>query len=69
MQIGFPDIGKAKDAVQSVFPIIDRKSLIDSSGEEGRKVGADGSDTLQGAIALSNVTFAYPARPSVVVFK
>ncbi len=63
-QVGFPDVGKAKDAVRSVFPILDRKSKIDASDPSGQLV-----DKLQGAVELRDVTFAYPSRASVMVFK
>lgn len=69
VQIGFPDIGKAKGAVQSIFPIIDRKSQIDSSSPAGCREGPSGGGTVEGTIELKDVHFAYPARPSVIVFK
>ncbi|KAL6754343.1 MDR-like ABC transporter [Haematococcus lacustris] len=68
-QIGFPDIGKAKDAVKSIFPIIDRKSQIDSSSQEGVTSPPRGGLHLEGQIQLQDVTFRYPARPTVTVFK
>ncbi|GFH24318.1 ATP-binding cassette transporter [Haematococcus lacustris] len=67
--IGFPDIGKAKDAVKSIFPIIDRKSQIDSSSQEGVTSPPRGGLHLEGQIQLQDVTFRYPARPTVTVFK
>jgi ATP-binding cassette, subfamily B (MDR/TAP), member 1 len=63
-QMGFPDVGKAGAAVQRVFSIIDRKPLIDSSSPEGGK-----PDAVKGMIEFKNVTFAYPSRPNVIIFK
>ncbi len=63
-QVGFPDVGKAKDAVRNVFPILDRKSKIDASDPTGVAW-----DNFEGAIELRAVKFAYPNRPSVLVFK
>ncbi|KAL6755759.1 MDR-like ABC transporter [Haematococcus lacustris] len=68
-QLGFPDLGKAKDAVKSIFPIIDRKSQIDSSSQEGVTSPPRGGLHLEGQIQLQDVTFRYPARPTVTVFK
>jgi ATP-binding cassette subfamily B (MDR/TAP) protein 1 len=33
----FPDLGNAKSAVQRIFPILDRKPVIDSSSEGGKQ--------------------------------
>ena len=33
--MGFPDLGKAKMAIQRVIPLVDRKSTIDSSATDG----------------------------------
>ena len=61
-----------------VFPIIDRKSLINVSDRVGAipSGGGTGGGTddrddggFKGTIELRNVKFIYPARPSVVVFQ
>ena len=36
----FPDLGNAKAAVQRIFPIMDRKPVIDSSAEGGKEPDA-----------------------------
>lgn len=56
-------MGKAKAAVRSVFPILDRKSAIDASADQGSH------QPIAGHIELKNVKFVYPNRPSVVVFR
>mmetsp|Transcript_13373 Transcript_13373/g.23679 ORF Transcript_13373/g.23679 Transcript_13373/m.23679 type:complete len:1466 (-) Transcript_13373:839-5236(-) len=119
---GFGDIGKAKGAVNRIFPIIDRKPLIqfndaeteeeEGENKDGQKDGpaqelvviggdkrskngnntnnsrkATATDTaavgisppknlkgycpteLKGDISFRNVDFAYPSRPSIIVFK
>lgn len=63
-QVGFPDLGKAKEAVQRIFPIMDRQSKIDASSPEG-----DVPPSVKGELVLTDVTFVYPARPSVVVLR
>lgn len=63
-QIGFPDVGKAGSAVQRVFSVIDRKPLIDSADPSGDK-----PDQAKGLIEFRNVTFSYPSRPDVIIFK
>jgi ABC-type multidrug transport system fused ATPase/permease subunit len=64
MQMSFPDIGKAGSAVERVFPIADRQPLIDSASQEGRVPDL----AVQGHVELCSVVFAYPSRPSVLVF-
>ncbi|WOL11749.1 ABC transporter B family member 4 isoform X2 [Canna indica] len=59
-----PDSTKAKDSVASIFSIIDRKSSIDSSSNEGIIVA-----NLMGDIEFKHVHFTYPSRPDVQIFK
>jgi ABC-type multidrug transport system fused ATPase/permease subunit len=54
---------KSKGAVQRIFPVIDRQSAIDPTSKEGAQPAE-----VKGEIELRAVTFAYPARPSVMVF-
>ncbi|CAM6102646.1 unnamed protein product [Calypogeia fissa] len=59
-----PDLIKAGQAVESVFEVLDRKTAIepdDPEGEEAKEVSGD--------IQFKNVTFAYPSRPDVVIFR
>ena len=51
-------------AADSIFSMIDRKSLIDPESEEG-----DRTPLEKGELRLEQVTFAYPTRPDVIVFK
>ncbi|CAN0853736.1 ABC transporter B family member 9 [Linum grandiflorum] len=59
-----PDSRKAKDSAASIFAILDRKSMIDSSIDEGITL-----QNLIGDIELQNVSFRYPMRPNVQVFR
>jgi ATP-binding cassette subfamily B (MDR/TAP) protein 1 len=59
-----PDSSKAKSAAASIFSIVDRKSKIDSSEESGMKL-----DDVKGEIELRHVTFKYPSRPDVQIFR
>jgi ATP-binding cassette subfamily B (MDR/TAP) protein 1 len=63
-QMAFPDMSKSGAAVQRVFEVIDAKPLIDSSSPTGEK-----PSVVTGDIELKNVTFAYPSRPDVTVFR
>ncbi len=63
-QMAFPDMSKSGAAVQRVFEVIDAKPLIDSSSPAGEK-----PDKVTGDIELKNVTFAYPSRPEITVFR
>ncbi|XP_073366992.1 ABC transporter B family member 4 isoform X2 [Aegilops tauschii subsp. strangulata] len=57
------DSTKASESAISVFEILDRKSKIDSSSEEGMVVA-----NLRGDIEFQNVCFSYPLRPNVQIF-
>ncbi|VAI55324.1 unnamed protein product [Triticum turgidum subsp. durum] len=54
---------KAKDSAISVFSILDRKSKIDTSSDEGMML-----ENVTGDIDFSNVSFKYPSRPDVQIF-
>uniref|UniRef100_A0A0E0C6J9 MDR-like ABC transporter n=1 Tax=Oryza meridionalis TaxID=40149 RepID=A0A0E0C6J9_9ORYZ len=54
---------KARDSAISIFSIIDRKSRIDSSSDEGMIV-----ENVTGSIDFNNVSFKYPSRPDVQIF-
>nr|XP_043635572.1 ABC transporter B family member 4-like [Erigeron canadensis] len=59
-----PDISKAKSSAVSVFTILDRKSEIDPSDESGVIL-----DTVKGEIELNHISFKYPTRPDVEIFR
>ncbi|PHU03633.1 ABC transporter B family member 4 [Capsicum chinense] len=56
------DFIKAKSAGASIFSILDRKSKIDSSKEDGLTLGQS-----KGDIEFKEVCFAYPTRPNIQV--
>ncbi|KAL5220324.1 hypothetical protein ABZP36_025037 [Zizania latifolia] len=58
------DSSKAKSAASSIFAIVDRKSRIDPSEEAGVTV-----ETLHGNIEFQHVSFRYPTRPDVEIFR
>ncbi|XP_047082242.1 ABC transporter B family member 11-like [Lolium rigidum] len=58
------DYSKVQDAAVSIFRIIDRISKIDASSEVGRTL-----DTVEGNIELQHVSFKYPARTDVQIFR
>uniref|UniRef100_A0A7N0T683 Uncharacterized protein n=1 Tax=Kalanchoe fedtschenkoi TaxID=63787 RepID=A0A7N0T683_KALFE len=58
------DLAKGTDAVASVFAVLDRYTKIESEDSEGTK-----PDKLKGHVEITNVDFAYPARPDVMIFK
>lgn len=60
------DSTKANDAAASVLEILDRKSKIDYSCEEGITIAGV---SVRGAIDFQNVCFKYPLRPNVQIFK
>ncbi|MFS7976390.1 putative ABC-type xenobiotic transporter [Helianthus anomalus] len=59
-----PDTSKAKSSVASVFAILDRESEIDPSDESGMIL-----QHVKGEIELRHVSFRYPARPNVEIFR
>ncbi|CAM6121645.1 unnamed protein product [Calypogeia fissa] len=59
-----PDLIKGGQAVTSVFEVLDRETCIEPEDPNGEHV-----THLLGDIELKNVTFAYPSRPNVTIFK
>lgn len=58
------DSQKAKNATASIFAIMDRKSKMDPSDESGMSL-----DDVKGDIELHHVSFKYPSRPDVQIFR
>ncbi|XP_056163005.1 ABC transporter B family member 21-like isoform X3 [Syzygium oleosum] len=58
------DSTKAKSATASVFEIIDRESKLDLSGESGETL-----ENVKGEIELHHISFKYPSRPDIQIFK
>ena len=65
LQVGFPDLAKAKAAVGRVFRIVDRTPAIDSSNPDGLAPAMG----CKGELMLEHVAFSYPSRPTVTVLK
>lgn len=59
-----PDVNKAKASAASIFEILDSKPKIDSSSDEGQVLA-----TVKGDIELQHVSFRYPTRPDIQIFK
>ncbi|XP_042479661.1 ABC transporter B family member 9-like [Macadamia integrifolia] len=59
-----PDTNKAKDSAASIFDILDRKPKIDSSTDEGTTL-----PSIRGDIEFKHVSFKYPTRPDVQIFR
>ncbi|XP_057415709.1 ABC transporter B family member 11-like [Lotus japonicus] len=59
-----PDSNNTKGAAASIFSILDRKSQIDASDESGMTL-----EEVNGEIVLNHVSFKYPTRPDVQIFK
>ncbi|CAM6101079.1 unnamed protein product [Calypogeia fissa] len=59
-----PDLIKGGQAVESVFEVLDRKTAIEPDDPKGAQ-----AEKVSGDIQLKNVSFAYPSRPDVVIFK
>ena len=61
----FGDVSKGQAALDSVFTVLDRASAIDATGEASG--GGMAPSTVVGDISFTNVSFAYPTRPTVLV--
>ncbi|XP_042513446.1 ABC transporter B family member 4-like [Macadamia integrifolia] len=59
-----PDSSKAKSSAASIFSILDQKSKIDSSDESGITL-----ENVRGEIVFRNVSFKYPTRPDIQIFR
>ncbi|KAL2510438.1 ABC transporter B family member 4 [Abeliophyllum distichum] len=59
-----PDSSKAKSAAASIFAMLDRKSKIDPSDEAGLTL-----ESVKGEIELKHVSFKYPTRPDIQIFR
>ncbi|KAK9760001.1 hypothetical protein K7432_016415 [Basidiobolus ranarum] len=67
-------ISSARGAAAKVYEIIERKSKIDPSSDEGKRFKnsnseKDGERSPQGFIEFRNVSFSYPSRPDVPILK
>lgn len=58
------DTAKAKNSAASIFAIINRVSKIDSSNDEGITLAH-----VNGNIEFEHVSFKYPMRPNVQIFR
>ncbi|XP_074307993.1 ABC transporter B family member 9 isoform X3 [Silene latifolia] len=58
------DKTKAKDSAVSIFKILDSKPSIDSKSDEGTTL-----EVVKGDIELSHVSFRYPTRPDIQIFR
>lgn len=59
-----PNSSNAKGAAASIFAILDRQSSIDPSDESGMTL-----ESVKGEIELRHVSFKYPTRPDVQIFR
>uniref|UniRef100_A0A7N0REW6 ABC transporter B family member 9 n=1 Tax=Kalanchoe fedtschenkoi TaxID=63787 RepID=A0A7N0REW6_KALFE len=59
-----PDRKKAKDSTASVFRILESKPKIDSSSDEGSTLSS-----VTGNIGFEHVSFKYPGRQDIQIFK
>ncbi|KAF6167205.1 hypothetical protein GIB67_029843 [Kingdonia uniflora] len=59
-----PDSTKAKSSAASIFGILDRKSKIDPSDDSGITL-----ENMKGEIELRHISFTYPTRPDIPIFR
>lgn len=59
-----PDSSKAKTATASIFSMLDRKSKIDPTDDSGTTL-----ESVKGEIELRHISFKYPTRPDIQIFR
>ncbi|KAM7487972.1 hypothetical protein LguiB_025456 [Lonicera macranthoides] len=59
-----PDSGKAKSAAASIFALLDQKSNINSTNDSGTTL-----ENVKGDIEFQGVSFKYPTRPDIEIFR
>lgn len=59
-----PDSGKAKSGAASIFALLDQRSKIDTTDNSGTVL-----ENVKGDIEFQHVSFKYPSRPDVQIFK
>ncbi|CAM6099772.1 unnamed protein product [Calypogeia fissa] len=59
-----PNLMKGGQVMESMFEVLDRKTAIEPDDPDGEH-----AEKVLGDIQLKNVTFAYPSRPDVVIFR
>ena len=59
-----PDFTKVKVAVNSIFELLDRQSKIDPLEKSGKIL-----QIVRGDVELQHVSFTYPTRPDVPIFR
>lgn len=59
-----PDVNKVKDSAASIFEMLDSQPAIDSSSDEGTTLAS-----VRGEIELQHVSFKYPTRPDIQIFR
>ncbi|KAA8528153.1 hypothetical protein F0562_035596 [Nyssa sinensis] len=59
-----PDFGKAKSAAVSIFAILNQKSKIEYSDDSGTTL-----ENVKGEIEFQHVSFKYPTRPDIQIFR
>ena len=64
---GIMDYAKAKKSFDSIFSILDTKTLIAPSDEAN--INKHSAENLTGKIEFKNVSFAYPTKPDQKVLK
>lgn len=65
-QSGFvaPGASNAKSSAASIFAILDQKSKIDPSNDSGMVL-----QDVKGEVEFHHVSFKYPSRPDVQIFR
>lgn len=58
------DTSKGKESAASIFEILESTSKIDSSSDEGVAMS-----NVKGEIEFKHVSFRYPSRPNVQIFR